>query len=214
MNLAIALYLAAASVGVSANLASPRPRAVTYDGFSVFRVPVGNDASRVAEVVDKLQLETWKSFRKPGAYADVVVPPEQREAFDAEVAGMEGVEIMHEDLAASIAAELEPAVEIKAAMLADSALAAVNTTWYRAYHSYADHLSYLRSLAAQYPSNAEIATSGSSLQGNTITGLHIYGSAGPGVNPAVVFHGTVHAREWITTMVSPGTPFYFICTAL
>lgn len=204
MKLAVALFCVASSLGVLANPATPRPRAITYDGFSVFRVPVGNDASKVAEIVDKLQLDTWKSFRKPGAYADVVVPPEQREAFDAEVAGIEGVEVMHENLAASIAAEMEPAAELD--VMSKSALAAVNTTWYSAYHSYADHLSYLRSLATQYPNNAEIATSGNSLQGNAITGLHIYGSAGPGVKPAVVFHGTVHAREWITTMVSHGRP--------
>ena len=53
----------------------------------------------------------------------------------------------------------------------------------------------------QFPSNAEIVTSGKSLQGNPITGIHIFGSSGKGVKPAVVIHGTVHAREWIATMV-------------
>jgi murein tripeptide amidase MpaA len=31
-------------------------------------------------------------------------------------------------------------------------------------------------------------------------GLHLYGADGPG-KPAVLYHGTVHAREWITAMV-------------
>jgi hypothetical protein len=44
-------------------------------------------------------------------------------------------------------------------------------------------------------------TSGNSLNGNPITGIHFWGSSGKGVKPAIVFHGTVHAREWISTMV-------------
>lgn len=180
-------------------LANPvvHDRKVSYDGFEVFRLPVGDDVSRVAGLVEDLGLETWKAFNKPGAYADVVVPPEKLSAFKEQVAGMEGVEVMHENLAASIAAEQEPAMSV----LSDASLAAINTTWFTAYHSYADHLSYLGNLATRFPNNAAVVTSGNSLQGNTITGIHIYGTTGGGVNPAVVFHGTVHAREWITTMV-------------
>jgi carboxypeptidase A4 len=51
------------------------------------------------------------------------------------------------------------------------------------------------------PSNSEIVTAGNSLNGNAITGIHFWGSSGKGVKPAIVFHGTVHAREWISTMV-------------
>lgn len=175
---------------------------VTYDGFGVYRLPVGDDVSKMASLIENLGLETWKSFKKPGAYADVVVPPEKLSAFKEQTAGIEGVEVMHEDLAKSIAAEQEPAM----ITMSDVSLAAINSTWFTAYHSYADHLSYLSNLATKYPSNAAVTTSGNSLQGNTITGIHIYGSTGGGVKPAVVFHGTVHAREWITTMVSQSRP--------
>lgn len=190
--------LVLASLGCA--LANPlaQAREVSYDGFGVFRLPVSDDISKVAAIVENLGLETWKSFKKPGAYADVVVPPEKLSAFNEQTAGIEGIEVMHEDLAKSIAAEQEPAM---VTMSDVSSLAAINTTWFTAYHSYADHLSYIRNLAAKYPNNAAIATSGTSLQGNTITGIQIFGSSGAGVKPAVVFHGTVHAREWITTMV-------------
>lgn len=57
-------------------------------------------------------------------------------------------------------------------------------------------------MASQYSNNVKIVTSGNTGDGNTITGLQIFGSAGAGKNPAVVFHGTVHAREWIVAMVS------------
>lgn len=179
-------------------------RQVSYDGFGVYRVPVGDDAAQVTSLVADLELETWKSLNKPGAYADVVVPPEKLAAFQERVAGIAGVEVMHADLGVSIAAEQEPAEQVPAAMsllAEDASLAAINSTWFTAYHSYADHLSYLRNLAAKYPGNAQVVTSGTSLQGNTITGIQIFGSAGPGVKPAFVFHGTVHAREWISTMV-------------
>ena len=46
-----------------------------------------------------------------------------------------------------------------------------------------------------------MVTSGTSLQGQPITGIHLFGSGGKGTKPAIVLHGTVHAREWITTMV-------------
>lgn len=39
------------------------------------------------------------------------------------------------------------------------------------------------------------------MNGNAITGIHFWGSSGKSVKPAIVFHGTVHAREWISTMV-------------
>ncbi|KXJ93544.1 zinc carboxypeptidase [Microdochium bolleyi] len=100
--------------------------------------------------------------------------------------------VLHEDLGRSIAAESE---------FPDFSAAAVNSTWFNSYHAYADHLGFLRGLQQQYPSQSEIVTSGSSLQGNAITGIHLFGSAGKGVKPAIVIHGTVHAREWIGTMV-------------
>ena len=40
------------------------------------------------------------------------------------------------------------------------------------------------------------------MQRRALTGIHIWGSGGKGSKPAVVIHGTVHAREWITTMTT------------
>lgn len=59
----------------------------------------------------------------------------------------------------------------------------------------------MKDLSSQFPKNSETVTSGKSLKGNTITGLHLFGNGGKG-KPAIVFHGTVHAREWIGTMVT------------
>lgn len=76
-----------------------------------------------------------------------------------------------------------------------------NPAWFNAYHPYADHLTFLSDLAAAYPNNAKIVSAGKSLQGQTITGINIFGSSGSGNKPAIIWHGNVHAREWITSMV-------------
>lgn len=87
-----------------ASAVAVKPRAVSYDGFKVVRIPVGTDASKVTEIVNKLQLKTWKGAPKAGAFADIMVPPSQLEAFNKEITGMEAI-TMHEDLGASIAEE-------------------------------------------------------------------------------------------------------------
>lgn len=79
-------------------------------------------------------------------------------------------------------------------------------TWFTTYHSYADHLTFLNDLQSSFPTQSEIFTTGSSFQGRALTGIHIWGSGGKGSKPAVIFHGTVHAREWISTMVGSARP--------
>jgi len=63
-------------------------------------------------------------------------------------------------------------------------------------------LLFLNDLVAAHPTQAEIVTAGTSSGGRAITGIHFWGSGGKGSKPAVVLHGTVHAREWITTMTT------------
>jgi hypothetical protein len=82
-----------------------------------------------------------------------------------------------------------------------STAGSVDLTWFNSYHAYADHIQFLTDLQAAYPNNSEIVVAGNSNAGRPITGIHFYGSGGKGSKPAVVLHGTVHAREWITTMV-------------
>jgi len=82
-------------------------------------------------------------------------------------------------------------------------------SWFTAYHPYADHLQFLRDLQAGFTSQSEIVTLGTSVQGRVLTGIHIWGSGGKGSKPAVVIHGNVHAREWITSM----TTEYVTCSS-
>ncbi|KAL7797371.1 hypothetical protein V8C37DRAFT_308495 [Trichoderma ceciliae] len=176
----------------SASAAVLQPQKVSYDGYKVFRVSVEkNNIGHINDIIDRLNLQTWKPAKKAGSFADIVVHPSQLEAFHKEALDLKPV-LMHEDLGVSIAEETT---------FQSYALGAANSTWFNSYHAYADHLQFLKDLVAQSPTNSEIVTSGSSLNGNAITGIHFWGSGGKGVKPAVILHGTVHAREWITTMV-------------
>ena len=88
----------------SAAAAAPRPQRVSYDGYKVFRVDVGDQVDKVNDVVSSLGLSTWKWAPRAGAFADIVVPPTKVDAFANEIADLSAV-TMHEDLGASIAEE-------------------------------------------------------------------------------------------------------------
>lgn len=61
-------------------------------------------------------------------------------------------------------------------------------------------MQWLSDIQAAHADNSELVVEGQSYEGRNITGIHIWGGE-KGTKPAAVFHGTVHAREWITTMV-------------
>lgn len=71
--------------------------------------------------------------------------------------------------------------------------------WYGSYHPYAEHMSWLKDMQAKFPKNSALVSAGKSLEGNDMGGIHIWGSAKG--KPAVVFHGTLHAREWIIAKI-------------
>lgn len=78
----------------------------SYSGYKVFRVPAENDeaASELQNLLSTLNLDTWKSPKKAGAFADIVVPPEKLTDFENLLGGKDRT-VMHEDLGLSIADE-------------------------------------------------------------------------------------------------------------
>ncbi|WEW55768.1 hypothetical protein PRK78_001201 [Emydomyces testavorans] len=165
---------------------------VSYNGYKVVRIPTeGSNYAKVVDVIDTLKLSTWKYPKHAGSNADIVIPPEQLSEFNKAIAGLK-TEIMHEDLGAAIEAEAAQLSEYTAGSNATA-------DWFTNYHNYDDHLNWLRDLQRQHSSNSEIVTIGNSYESRPITGIHIWGSQKG--KPAVVWHGTIHAREWITTMV-------------
>ncbi|KAK2746187.1 hypothetical protein FQN57_003309 [Myotisia sp. PD_48] len=186
MRSAVAFVLLAAHL-VSAVVVAP----VDYTGTKVFRLPTEKkNVKEVQRIIDELHLDTWKYPKKAGANADIVVPAAQVSSFLKRIDGMNRV-VMHEDLGKSIAKENTfPVVQA----------GTTNATWFNAYHSYQQHVTWLTDIQRQYPSNSEVVTVGTSHEGRQINAIHLWGKA-KNANPAVIFHGTIHAREWISTMV-------------
>jgi len=87
-----------------ASAAAVVDRKVSYDGYKVFRLSVGDETAKVNDIVSKLSLKTWKGAPRAGAAADIVVPPSQVDAFQTAIDGFH-FEMMHEDLGKSMAHE-------------------------------------------------------------------------------------------------------------
>jgi carboxypeptidase A4 len=80
------------------------PRSVSYDGWKVYRVNVGENRSKLKDVVSGLQLGTWKGSVDTSDIVDVMVAPTQIQKFEAETKNIDTA-VMHEDLGASISEE-------------------------------------------------------------------------------------------------------------
>lgn len=182
----------------------------SYKDDQAIRLGVGDNASKVKRMMKDLSLSTWNGAPQANNYVDLVVPQSKLAAFRKSTASMD-TQIMHEDLGASIEREAKHGaysgiyISISHSMMNRLTLksykGSATLAWFDSYHPYADHLRFLSDLQTQHKSNSKIFFADNSTEGQAITGIHIYGKKGKGQNPAVVFHGTVHAREWVTTLV-------------
>lgn len=171
--------------------ASAVPRAdknarIDYSGFKGLRVkvPQGQDALDVEKDLTDLVAHVVNFGH--GDHLDVVVAPENVES----ISQLLDAEVIIEDVGSVLAEEGEPV----------QTFAVPSESWFTAYHTYADHTKFLTDLQGGFTSQSEVINIGTSVQGRPLSGIHIWGSGGKGSKPAVLFHGTVHAREWISTM--------------
>lgn len=74
-------------------------------------------------------------------------------------------------------------------------------SWFDTYHSFDDHRRFFWDLSQLYPHNTQIFSIGESVEGRPLVGMRIFRNQHEH-KPAVVFHGTTHAREWISPAVS------------
>ncbi|KAI0382362.1 hypothetical protein F5Y04DRAFT_53594 [Hypomontagnella monticulosa] len=159
---------------------------VSYDGYKAVRISTHGNPSSIKERLSGIVYEQWN--HDTHRHIDVIVPPSQVTAFEA--LGLHYL-VMHDNLGESITAESH---------LRSNRRQAGDLSWYDSYHDYVDHIQYFEELHRAFPNNSELISSGTSYQGRDIFGLHLWGVAGPG-KPAVLYHGNVHAREWITSPV-------------
>lgn len=165
------------------------PSIVSYDGWKVLRVKTGHDLKDVQNKLSSFSYDEWN--HDIHRHIDLAISPDQLDAFKA--LGLD-YHCMHEDLGASIAAESAGQPAKWKRQVGDMA-------WFDTYHPYGDHRVYFDNLQAKFPENSEIISSGTSYEGRDLFGIHLWGSGGKDSKPAVLWHGTVHAREWITAMV-------------
>lgn len=194
MRLRLATCLAWTLLSAATEAGAHTPR--SYDGHKVVRVRASSarSAPQLRQQLVGLGLQPWQT-QPVGGSIDVAIPPSALGAFEA--LGLD-YQVMHEDLGASVAAESASSGRWggRAKRQAD------DLAWYDSYHPYEDHVQYFKDLQALFPNNSEAVSSGTSFEGRDIYGLHLWGAGGPG-KPVVLYHGTVHAREWISTMVRP-----------
>jgi hypothetical protein len=176
-----------ATVAVGASVIRTNAPSLLYNGFKVFRIKTHAHPSAIQEKLTNITFEQWN--KDVNSHIDIVLPPDQLPAFTE--LGLE-FDIMHEDLGASIAAESVCSLLWKRQ--------AGDPSWFDSYHDYKDHIQYFQSLHDLFPSNSEIISSGYSYENRSLFGIHLWGAGGAG-KPAVLYHGTVHAREWISTAV-------------
>lgn len=170
----------------------PRQDAVNYDGYRVYRVATAGQDAAVLDALSALDYEQWS--HKASDYIDLSVASDMIETFEA--LGLD-YQVMHADLGADIA---EEAQSMAAPVKRQAGNQGPSSTWFNAYHSYADHVQYWRDLVAGFPNNAQRFTAGSSFENREIFGVKLFGNGTSTNKPALVWHGTVHAREWISTM--------------
>ncbi|KAG7137148.1 Metallocarboxypeptidase A-like protein like [Verticillium longisporum] len=159
---------------------------VSYEGYQALRVRFEGDLPAVQRKLSKLSYDEWE---RTADDITITLSPEQIPAFKS--LGLK-YDVMHGDLGASINAESASGAEWKRQI--------DDLAWYDSYHPYDDHKAYFEELHAAHPDHSEIISTGTSYEGRDIFGIHFWGDEGPG-KPAIVFHGTVHAREWITAPV-------------
>ncbi|KAF2824706.1 carboxypeptidase-like protein A4 precursor [Ophiobolus disseminans] len=77
--------------------------------------------------------------------------------------------------------------------------------WFDTYHDYTDHLTYWDDLIHAFPNNSKKFDIGKSYENRSIYAYHLYGDEmeekDQSQKPVILWHATVHAREWISTMV-------------
>ncbi|EPS41112.1 hypothetical protein H072_4949 [Dactylellina haptotyla CBS 200.50] len=174
---------------------------ITYDGYRVVRIDSRGRAPAIEKMLKTLNIVQYNFDTKE--YIEVAIAPESLTKFEKMRLKYE---VLDEDLGASIVQEggffPDSAAARKISPSLDKLVPKVfpDMTWFDTYHTFAEHQQWLVDVQAAIPGNSELIEVGKSFQNRPLNGIHIWGSGGKDSKPAVLWHGTVHAREWISTM--------------
>ncbi|UPL02011.1 hypothetical protein LCI18_012945 [Fusarium solani-melongenae] len=166
---------------------------VSYDGYKAFRVAAGKNIEQIRDQLSSFGSVSLGCEKDYSGYLDIAIPPQSISDFEA--LGLQ-VTVISDDLGADFTIEgaFEPYIGKLMTPLPD-------LSWFNTYHNYTNHRGFFEDLHAAFPTNSEIFVTGKSYQGRDIYGIHFWGKGGKGMKPAIYFHATVHAREWIAAPV-------------
>ncbi|KAF9320371.1 hypothetical protein BG003_006358 [Podila horticola] len=211
MKFSLATIMAVAALMTPA-LALPAALPASFDNHRVVRINIQNEAQLAALTANEeaLGFDYFTHHKVIGGHVDVRIAPASFAKFEALklnystlISNLQTVltEERQQDLRYqtnwnSRLSEAKKTLSVNGVSSPESEFAAAADVWFNGYHSFADHQAWLKALIANNPTKVSAISAGKSFQGRDQNGFKI----GTGPNH-VVFHGTQHAREWITTMV-------------
>ncbi|WAO95304.1 Peptidase-M14 domain-containing protein [Fusarium falciforme] len=175
---------------------------VSYGGYKAFRVTAAKNIEQIRDQLSSFGSVSLGCEKGHSNHLDIAIPPQSISDFEA--LGLQ-VTVISDDLGADFAIEgaFEPYISKNRASFKSGELMAPlpDLSWFNTYHNYTHHRGFFEDLHAAIPTNSEIFVTGKSYQGRDIYGIHFWGKGGKGMKPAIYFHATVHAREWIAAPV-------------
>ncbi|RSL55708.1 hypothetical protein CEP54_009232 [Fusarium duplospermum] len=175
---------------------------VSYDGYKAFRITAGENIEQIRDQLSTFDFVSLGCEEGHSDHLDIAIPPRNISEFEA--LGLQAT-VISDDLGADFAIEgaFEPYIRKKGISLKSGELMIPlpDLSWFNTYHNYSEHLGFFEDLNAAFPTNSEIFVAGKSYQGRDIYGIHFWGKGDKGKKPAIYFHATVHAREWIAAPV-------------
>ena len=178
----------------------PRGDPVTYDGYHVYRVQANHP--REIEALEA-RLDGYPIMHSRDTL-EVAVPAHEVRSFES--LGL-GARLMSRDLGQQIREEAKAPSYRRRDLHRRGDLP--DLSWFETYHAYEDHLDFWDDLVEAFPGNSEKVYLGPSYEGRDIDAFYFYGDEGDNEEkPVLLWHGTVHAREWISTMVSEGRVYF------
>jgi hypothetical protein len=194
-NFVLAAQLAAASPFQPGVSSVTRGAEVSYDGYRVYSIT----PSSVKEAHDIEQRFAKYHTHPIRNTLSVAVPPEELKSFNS--MGLK-TRLVNADLGNYIRSTDKDAV-YKRGLHKPGQLP--DLSWFDTYHPYEDHIQYWDDLVQAFPKNSKKFSVGKSFENRTIWAYSLQGDKKKGYGkkkdkPVILWHATVHAREWISTM--------------
>jgi hypothetical protein len=195
LNLVLAAQLAAAST-FQPRGNSVRSAEVSYDGYRIYSI-TPSSAQEARDIGKRFSYHHTHPIRNT---ISVAIPPEEVESFKALDLK---ARLVNADLGHYIRSTDQDTI-YKRGLHKPGNLP--DLSWYDTYHPYADHLQYWDDLVKAFSKNSKKFPIGKSYENRTIWAYNLHGNKTKGhgkhgeEKPVILWHATVHAREWISTM--------------